>query len=113
VLPDFNVTLPPELPPAEASPLARIWELAPRFNLSEATNSMTPFSLRTELAWNSVLVHDLGVHGDGSSIGDQVPSLSTEPSGRFTFMLKPRPSGRSLTTTSWPAASPMVPRPAR
>ena len=33
LFPDCRVTLPPELPPAESSPLARIWELAPRFEL--------------------------------------------------------------------------------
>ena len=43
VLPDFKITLPPELPDDESSPFAVIWEFAPRVSWSEAMSSMTPF----------------------------------------------------------------------
>ena len=49
-LADLRVTAPPELPEAELSPRARIWEFAPRLSWSEATSSMTPFRFCTESA---------------------------------------------------------------
>ena len=49
-LPDCTVMVPPELTGAALSPCARICELAPKFTVSLATNSMSPFCPCTESA---------------------------------------------------------------
>ena len=97
------MTEPPGLA-VEESPRADVSEPAPSVTRSPATSSITPFCSRTEPAWTmpdwfTTWAWIAMVPASATSL----PKLSTLPPGSEILALRPRPSGRSETSTSLPA----------
>ena len=104
------ISIRPPFADSASCPRASIRDSAPRFTASEAISSMTPLRSRTELAWMIPDWLTTRACSATSPASARIrPWLSTTPEGRRTSALRPRPSGRSETSTSCPANSPILP----